>query len=65
MTGKSLLGFVATVVVTAVGFLLVVYLFWRFFPSEIPDDVYWFGAIGGLIFLEVIQASQYLRKKQT
>jgi ABC-type antimicrobial peptide transport system permease subunit len=65
MTEKSLLGFVATVVVTAVGFLLVAYLFWLFFPSEMPDDMYWFGAIGGLVLLEIIQASQYLRKKQT
>lgn len=65
MTGKSLLGFVATVVGTAAGVLSVAYLSWLFFPSEIPDDVYWFGAIGGLIFLEIIQASQYLRKTQT
>jgi len=51
---------------------LIMHEFWLFFPSEIPDDVHWFGALhmhvymyGRLVFLETIQAFQCLQKKQT
>lgn len=42
---------VATKVAMIIGVLLTAFLFWFFFPSEIPDYVYWGGVVFILIFL--------------
>jgi len=44
----------------AVVYLVVVYVIWLVFPSEIPDLMYWGGAIFLLLF--IVLASE---KKQT
>lgn len=54
--------FIIGSILTVVGFLSVVFVIWLFFPTKI-DSEFWSGAIGLLVFAEIVEAFLYLRKK--
>lgn len=57
--------FIVGSVIGVVGFLVLVYICWLIIPSDIPDWVYWGGAVFLLTAFEIVRTYRYIRKKQT